>query len=130
MLREVEKTRQIPDEPLRRWFAGRECDILVWMTGEGMLWGFEFRYPRAGAVEADALLRWDCEGSVVHHLIDFGSGAGNGFKVTPLYGPEVPCDLDRVLGVYESELDAGADAVLMDIAAILRETKRRGMVFE
>ena len=46
MLTEIEKTRQIPGEGIRRWFRDDELDLIVWYGDDGSIEGFQLCYDK------------------------------------------------------------------------------------
>jgi hypothetical protein len=81
MLRELHNVRQIEGEHWRRWFADRYFDLIVWITGDGEIAGFQLCYDK----EADQrALTWKRPGSYTHTGIDDGENRPGRFKQTPI----------------------------------------------
>lgn len=58
-------------EPKRRWFHGQRLDLIVWLSEEGGISGFQLCYDRGRTERA---LTWTREGGYSHDRIDDGEG--------------------------------------------------------
>ena len=81
MLAELANVRQIDGEHLRRWFADRYFDLIVWIAGEGEIVGFQLCYDKEGDQRA---LTWNSPGRYTHTGIDDGESRPARFKQTPI----------------------------------------------
>ena len=51
VMKELRSSRK-PGEPERRWFHGDQLDLIVWLTEEGEIMGFQLCYDRRGKERA------------------------------------------------------------------------------
>ena len=98
-LRELQPTRQVKGEPVRRWFASSGADLIVWLRDDGSLQGFQFCYDKEYDEHA---LTWMEAHGYSHMAVDTGSidGWGSG---TPLLVPNGVIDADRILELFRGE---------------------------
>lgn len=69
MLTEITKTRQIPGEPLRRWFSSQEQDLYVWQDQAGKIVAFQLCYAKHRNEHA---IYWRQEAGFAHLSVDDG----------------------------------------------------------
>ena len=93
MLNEVPHVRQIEGEPLRRWFADEELDLIVWFEPEGAICGFQLCYGDSGARHA---LTWLAPGGYFHHRLDDGDWRIGRTKAATVLADPCPFDPDRL----------------------------------
>ena len=82
MLKEIKKTRQIPDEHYRRWFSSTKNDLIVWYDQNKELVGFQFCYDKTNNEKS---LIWKFDGTHDHTAIDAGEDVGMNYKQTPIH---------------------------------------------
>ena len=81
MLEELENTRQVPNEGLRRWFSDSHFDLIVWEEDNGSVLGFQLCYGKG--VDEHALT-WRKSGGYTHHKVDDGETPGIDHKSSPI----------------------------------------------
>jgi len=69
MMKEIEDTRQIPGEGVRRWFIDDYFDLIVWCTDEGIIEGFQLCYDKG---KNERAVTWRRTGSYIHEAVDDG----------------------------------------------------------
>lgn len=93
-LTELERVRQVPGEPRRRWFASDEFDLIVWSDDSGSPTAFQLCYDRPRTERA---LTWKPDLGFLHSVVDDGEDRGGGkHKGTPLLVPDGQFDANRV----------------------------------
>lgn len=82
MLKEINNTRQIPDEHPRRWFSSTKNDLIVWYNQNDEPAGFQFCYDKN---EHEKSFTWKLDGTSNHTAIDTGEHAVTNYKQTPIH---------------------------------------------
>ena len=108
MLNEIEDTRQIPGEGIRRWFRDEELDLIVWYDDDGVMQGFQLCYDKSRHERA---LTWRKPNSYQHHAIDAGEPATGGPKMSPVLVADGVVDATRIEKTF-SLRSAGVPAEL------------------
>jgi hypothetical protein len=98
MLAEIEKTRQIPGEPLRRWFSDEKIDLIVWYSSQGAIIGFQLCYREWPQERA---LTWLSGRGFAHNRIDDGERRPDRHKMTPILLPDGDFEKQPVLKSFE-----------------------------
>lgn len=117
MLKEIQDTRQIPGEGVRRWFTDEYFDLIVWYADEGSIDGFQLCYDKE---KRERALTWRRSGSYVHEAVDDGELYGRN-KMTPVMVQDGVFDKTEVSGKFrkhasgiESELTSFVLEKLME----------------
>ena len=98
MLSELSSSQKT-GEPKRRWFRSERFDLIVWMTENGKVWGFQLCYGRGRQERA---LTWTAERGYSHDRID--DGEGNPTKnQTPTLIPDGAFPVRKVLEGFARE---------------------------
>jgi hypothetical protein len=97
MLTEIEGTRQIPGEGIRRWFRDDELDLIVWYGDDGSIEGFQLCYDK---LDRERALTFRKPDSYQHHAIDTGESAMLGPKMTPVLVADGAVDSKRIERVF------------------------------
>lgn len=114
MLTEIEKTRQIPGEGIRRWFRDEELDLIVWYDEDGSLEGFQLCYDK---MRHERALTWRKPNSYQHHAIDTGESATGGPKMSPVLVADGLVDSQRI----EKTFSQRNEGVPKDLASRISE---------
>lgn len=90
MLAEIRNSRQIPDEPRRRWFHSPDMDLIVWFGenkggDDGQPVAFQLCYDKGRGEKA---LSWKPESGFRHMNVDDGESDGGKHKGSPLLVPD------------------------------------------
>lgn len=107
MLRELNPTRQIPHEPIRKWFMGDALDLIVWFAQDDEIIGFQLCYSKGS--DEHALTWWKRKG-FSHDKIDDGEGRLDNQKMTPILEPDGTFDKEMLVALFQeksTELDSG-----------------------
>jgi hypothetical protein len=100
MLSEIANPRQVPGEGLRRWFADRYFDLIVWYEREGAaIAGFQLCYDKEREERA---LTWRRGTGYDHKRIDDGDITGR-MKMTPVLIPDGTFDYKAVAERFRRE---------------------------
>jgi hypothetical protein len=108
LLREIEKTKQIPGESRRRWFVSTRFELIVWVTPENRLKKFQLCYRESGDERA---LTWSPETGFTHETVESGEEVSARPKGTPVLVQDGQFERDRILAEFERE-SAGIDPEL------------------
>jgi len=73
MFREIEKTQQRPNEPIKRWFSSLNMDLFVWFDGDDEIVSYHLTYNKPHDEKA---LTWSREKGYLHLGVDDGFRAG------------------------------------------------------
>lgn len=103
MLHEISPTRQVPDEPLRKWFVGDELDLIVWFDSSEGIIGFQLCYLKG--TDEHALTWWKDKG-YSHDRIDDGEGRPDDLKMTPILVPDGSFDKENVIALFRENSGA------------------------
>ena len=114
MLTEIEKTRQIPGEGIRRWFRDEELDLIVWYGEDGSMEGFQLCYDK---LKHERALTWRKPGSYQHHAIDAGEPATGGPKMSPVLVADGVVNTKRIEKVFSER----SESVPGDLASRVSE---------
>jgi hypothetical protein len=98
MLVEIQDTRQIPNEPYRRWFRDQTFDLIVWYASDRQIVGFQLCYRQWPEEKA---LTWLANTGFSHSRIDDGEGRPDRHKMTPILIPDGIFEVDHVLKLFE-----------------------------
>lgn len=125
MLKEITATKQNPGEPLRRWFADRDMDLIVWIDGYRMV-GFQLVFS---SDPDHHVIAWH-EGKVVTYSgLDDGEGAAGRPKMAPvLIAGHAKVDLEalhRRFMEVASDLPGGIAGLVETKITELRSAKVR-----
>lgn len=112
-MREIRPTRQIPNEPFRKWFAGDPLDLIVWFDSAGEIIGFQLCYPMGADERA---LTWWRDKGFSHDRIDDGEGLPDSQKMTPILVPDGAFDKKSVIALIKEKCE-GVDPQLARFVA-------------
>ena len=96
-LRELADTRQIPGEPHRRWFNSPELDLIVWMSEDEELLGFQLCYDKHTGERA---LTWRAGRGYDHAAVDAGEKSPSKHKGTPILVADGAFPHERVSAIF------------------------------
>lgn len=100
MLREITPTRQITDEPERKWFTGNALDLIVWFAASNKVIGFQLCYLKGS--DEHALTWWKSRG-FSHDKIDDGEGFPDNQKMTPILVPDGTFDKEELIALFREK---------------------------
>ncbi len=81
MLKEYQQVRQIAGEAKRRWFNDEYFDLIIWLSADDEIVGFQLCYDIARRHRA---LTWRAESGFTHHRIDDGENRPGKVKASPI----------------------------------------------
>lgn len=117
MLREVDRVRQRPGEPRRRWFTDATFDLIVWQDRDGAVQGFQLTYDKPSNEHA---LSWQRDRGFEHNRIDDGEVEPGRHKASPILVADGVFAREAVAASF-ARASAGIDP---HIAAFVREKIR------
>lgn len=115
---EVSRVRQIPGEPMRRWFSSAEFDLFVHYGEAGELVGFQLCYDKRHRERA---VVYGVSEGYRHMTVDDGEGRPGKYKASPVYTAEDNFD---ALQVYLG-FSAAATGLPAEVAAYVRQLLAR-----
>ncbi|WP_374347160.1 hypothetical protein [Chitinimonas sp.] len=99
MLRELSPVRQHPNEYRRRWFSSNYFDLIVWLSEDEQIAGFQLCYDKQGKERA---LTW-LDGRLSHAAVDSGDTPGLGAKTAPILVRDGKPDMALILSRFMRE---------------------------
>ena len=81
MLKEYQQVRQIAGEAKRRWFNDEYFDLIIWLSADDEIVGFQLCYDIARRHRA---LTWRQESGFTHNRIDDGENRPGKVKASPI----------------------------------------------
>jgi hypothetical protein len=115
---EISPVRQIPGEPMRRWFSSAEFDLFVQCDPTGRFLGFQLCYDKPHREQALVF----SEGEGFRHVaVDDGEQRPGKYKASPVLNRQGRFDARRV---YQAFNAAGAD-LPPEVAAYVRTVLQR-----
>ena len=119
-LREIQRIRQRPQEPRRRWFTAHNLDIFVWQTTEERLVGFQITYGNPAYEKA---ISWR-KGEVLRHSnVMVGGPTSGGYPGSPLLTSAEENDVWSVCGELLRRSGALEKELLHGICRMLTSTQ-------
>jgi len=116
---EVSPTRQVPDEPRRRWFTSPDLDLIVWCDESGLPIWFQLCYDK---LRSEHALTWKPGVGFIHMAVDDGENdVGLSYKSTPILIPDGNFDAARVIDLFV----ASSHRVPSDIAEFVTSKLRQ-----
>jgi hypothetical protein len=103
MLREIVPTRQISDEPYRKWFADRAFDLIVWFSPSNDVVGFQLCYLKG---ENEHALTWWKDRGFSHARIDDGEGRPDSQKMTPILVADGTMNKKDLIAMFREKSEA------------------------
>ena len=104
MLKEMSPIRQIANEGRRRWFTSKDCDLIVWLSEDDAVAGFQFCYQKADQEHA---LSWIPPAGFSHAKVDCGGGSNPAAGLgTPFLVATEYFEPDRILATFRAECGA------------------------
>ncbi len=85
MLREIQNVKQNSDELPRRWYSDEDIDLIVWISDDGSVAGFQLAYDK---LKIEHALTWNHQSEFLHNKVDDGEGRPGKYKATPVLVPD------------------------------------------
>lgn len=118
-LSEIARVRQVPGEPVRRWFASPDLDLVVWCDAAGLPVAFQLCYDK---LRSERALTWKRATGFVHRAVDAGEDdAGLRYKATPILIDDGYFDAKRVVGLFMASSERVPPDIREFVAARLRQ---------
>ena len=102
MFREIPGVKQIPGEPLRRWFSCEAMDLFVWTGESGEVVSYQLSYDKPHLEKA---LSWSVERGFSHDDVDDGSRPGR-HPGSPMLVADGEFAASRVLVLFQANANA------------------------
>jgi hypothetical protein len=118
MLLEIQRARQIPGEPRRRWFMSSSMDLIVWFDDQSSPIGFQLCYDKDTPDEK--ALTWRDERSV-HSEVSSGEGRNFSHKGSPLLFLNGKPDTTYIAAQFERQATQIPNDLALWVAQIVRE---------
>lgn len=117
LLAEIGNARQIPGEPLRRWFTSAEMDLIVWLDEKGQASGFQLCH---GKPQHEHALTWLPDRGFVHMRVDDGDRLDLAHKKTPLLVANGSVDAAALLRCFTQAAPGLPADIMQFISGALR----------
>ena len=91
--------RQIPNEPIRRWFSNSHFDLVVWYRPDETVEGFELSYDKADKEKA---VRWFAGKGLSYYYIDSGEQSPLANRTPMLVAMKGRPEMGRVFSSLET----------------------------
>ncbi|MDD5057998.1 MAG: hypothetical protein PHQ60_09000 [Sideroxydans sp.] len=96
-MKELIDVRQIPGEPKRRWFSSEQFDLIVWVSDEMEMIGFELCYDKH---HNEHSIVWSKLGGFRHMAVDDGEQRPGKYKASPILIPDGAFDTARIQSAF------------------------------
>jgi hypothetical protein len=107
-MRERCNVRQIPGEPKRRWFSSSDFDLIVWLSDDQQILGFELCYDKNSSQHSIA---WSKSAGFRHMAVDDGEQRPGKYKSTPVLTADGYFDARRVHSAFLESCQSLPDEV-------------------
>lgn len=122
MLREIKWVSQVEGEPLRRWFASHNLDLIVWQDDSAVV-GFQLCYDK---VYQERVLIWQSTSGYSHTLVDSGECRPGRHKAAPILIPGGNFDPNQVAREFVEKSAAIEPEIFDFVYSKLLEYKAEG----
>ena len=123
MLSEITTVKRIEGEPLRRWFADDDFDLIVWFGDDATIVGFQLCYDKQHDQRA---FTWKAPDATRHDRVDDGEGDPGQYKSTPILVPDGAFDAERVARSFRNasrEIDPRIAGLVLEKLTMWRAPK-------
>lgn len=124
MLKELRSTRQIPGEPLRRWYSDNDTDLITWLEQYRVI-GFQLLAPHQGD---RAVVTWHEGRQPMVAVLDDGEGRPGRPKMTPILSESRTIDITEVslhFAAVSTELPPGLTELVQEKLREVNESQRK-----
>jgi hypothetical protein len=98
MLKEVLNVKQIPGEPVRRWYSSPSLDMFLWYDEDKNIIQFQICYDKGPREKA---LTWHHQNGISHHAVDDGENQSFRMKSTPIMLNDSDYDAEKIAADFE-----------------------------
>ncbi|MBT8142353.1 MAG: hypothetical protein KJO88_08285 [Gammaproteobacteria bacterium] len=98
MLQEIQKVRQIPNEPFRRWFNDKNSDLIIWEDDERAICGFQFCFSKG---QTEKSLTWKKGKGFQQALVESGESELHKHKTTPFLMVNTNFDFSNIVELFK-----------------------------
>lgn len=92
-MQERSNVRQIPGESKRRWFSSSDFELIIWLSENQEILGFELCYDKDSAQRS---ITWSKSAGFRHMAVDDGEQRSGKYKSTPILIADGHFDARRV----------------------------------
>ena len=100
MMKETKNVRQINEEPRRRWFWSDFFDLIVWLSDEDEVVGFQLCYDIRSNQRG---LTWEKETGYSHEKVDAGEDKPGRYKGSPILVADGIFEEKRIAALFKDE---------------------------
>jgi len=97
MLREIKSVRQIPGEPVRRWFNAEDMDLIVWYQASEII-GFQLCYDKSTNEKA---ISWKQGLGLKHEDVNNNDVRDGPYKGSPVLTLNNAYDIEKIKRSFE-----------------------------
>lgn len=98
-MKELLNVRQRINEPRRRWFSSNSLDLIVWISDEDRMIGFELCYDK---LHNEHSISWSENGGFRHMAVDDGEQRPGKYKATPMLVPNGHYNVNKIQATFHS----------------------------
>jgi hypothetical protein len=99
-MHETKNVRQIDGEPFRRWFWSDFFDLIVWISDNKEIAGFQLCYDKN---RYQRVLTWKKDAGYSHDRIDDGEISPNKYKATPILTADGIFEEKKIAELFKEE---------------------------
>ncbi len=100
MLCEIKNVKQYDGEPQRRWFVDDYFDLIVWLSKNKEVIGFQLCYDKLKNQHA---LTWHKHTGYIHNRVDDGEQKPGKYKATPVLVTDGKFESEAVAEIFKRE---------------------------
>jgi hypothetical protein len=120
-MRERSNVRQIPGESKRRWFSSDDFDLIIWLSDDQQILGFELCYDKNGPQHSIA---WSKSAGFRHMAVDDGEQRPGKYKAVPIVIADGYFDANRVHSDFLKASQTLPDEIANHVLQILEHHPR------
>jgi len=97
MLREIKNTRQISNEPKRRWFNSANLDLIIWLDEKNQIQGFQLCYDK---LRKEKAFTYKQQTGFNHQSVDNGESNYGNYKQSPILLAEQQINVPHLCQIF------------------------------
>lgn len=121
MFFEIQKVKQEPGAPYRRWFHAEDMDLSVWLEDSRPV-RFQLSYNRHLGEKS---IIWSQESGFSHFSIDDGEQHPGHYKASPIVTGYLPLDFSQAIEAFQKNVNSVADDLFQFVLKKLKENPAR-----
>ncbi len=121
-MREINQNivKQVPGEPLRRWFTDDFFDLIIWVNEIGEIVGFQLCYDKNFDQHA---ITWKKQTGYMHNKVDDGENKPGKYKSAAILIPDGTFDFKKIVEKFKCNCEEIDSKVTSFVYSKLNEYK-------